>query len=103
MQVRRFRRIIHVLVSGGLRDCRPDTPSAAGVQDDALVAGGEAFGAAQPEGLPGGPVEQGEVVVGVGGYPDDIRHRQQGAAGGDGVAGLVLQFLQGRRDDDRRR
>jgi hypothetical protein len=33
------------------------------VQDDALIGGGDAFGAAQPQGAPINPVEQGQVVT----------------------------------------
>jgi len=36
----------------------------------------------------------------VAGHPDQIQHREQGAAGGDGVSGLGLQVLDGGGGDD---
>ena len=45
-------------------------------------------------------VEDGQVVVGVAGEPDHIRHRQQGAAAGERLAGAGFQFLQRGGDDD---
>ena len=62
-----------------------------GVQNDSLIGRSDAFGSAQPQRLPVDPVEQGQIVVGVAGHPDQVRDRQQGAAGGDRVPGLVLQ------------
>ena len=70
------------------------------MQNDSLVGAGDAFSAAQPKSPPGDTVEEGEVVVAVGGHPDDIAHRQQSSAAGDADPGLVLEILQGGRDDD---
>ena len=56
-------------------------------------------GPAEIQRPPTDPVEQGQVEIGVAGHPDQIRHREQGAAGGDGVPGLGLQVLDGGGDD----
>ena len=45
-------------------------------------------------------VEDGQVVVGMGGQPDHIGHRQQGAAAGERFAGAGFEFLQRGGDDD---
>ena len=45
-------------------------------------------------------VENRQVVVGMGGQPDHIAHRQQRAAAGEPFAGGGLEFVQGGRDDD---
>ncbi len=43
------------------------------VQHDPLISGRDAFGAAQPQRLASDPpVEEGQVVVGVAGHPDDV-------------------------------
>jgi len=65
------------------------------VQDDALIGAGDAFGSAQPQGSPGRLVEDAQVVVRVGGHPDDIGHGYGGAGGGDADTGGVVEILQG--------
>jgi hypothetical protein len=45
-------------------------------------------------------VEDSEVVVSVGGQPDHVAHRQQGAAAGECFAGAGFEFLQCGGDDD---
>ena len=57
------------------------------VEDDAVCGWGEAFGASAVEDLVGVAVEDGEVVVGVGGHADEVAHGDEGAAGGDGGLG----------------
>ena len=46
-----------------------------GVQHDSLVCGGDAFAASEVERFFGVGVKDAEVVVGVGGHPDQVPHR----------------------------
>jgi hypothetical protein len=73
-----------------------------GVQDQSLVAGGDAFGSAEVERAAVVGVEDAQVVVGVGGHADEVGDGQQGAAGGDGDSGGGVQLVEGGGDDDHR-
>ena len=73
------------------------------VQHDSLIGGGDPFGATQIQRALVVPVEHAQVVPGVGGHPDEVFHRQQCAAGGEGVSGRRGQLLDGGGGDDRDR
>ena len=45
-------------------------------------------------------VEDHQVVMGIGCHPNDVRHRQQTAVGGDSLSGTGFQLLQRGGDDD---
>ena len=72
--------------------------SVSGDEHDALVGGGDAFGAAEVEGS-AVVVEDGEVVVGVGGHSDGVADGDAGAGGGHGVAAAGVEVFQGHGDD----
>ena len=61
------------------------------------------FGAAEVERLLGVGVEHGQVVVGVAGQANDIRHREQGAPAVTAWAGGALELVEGGGDDHRDR
>ena len=66
-----------------------------GMQHDALPRRGGAPGATQIQRQLGVVVEDHQVVKRVAGHPDDVGHRQQGAATGDGLPGRSADPLPG--------
>ena len=70
------------------------------VQHDPLIRGGDPFGAPEVKRSCGVLIEDTEVVVGVGRHPDEVTHRQQAAAAGDGHPGAGVQLLKSGRHDD---
>jgi hypothetical protein len=72
-----FIAVVCLTEVSGFRAARMGAADIAGVQDDSLIGGGDAFSTTQIQGPPVGVVEDREVVVGVGGHPDQVVHRQQ--------------------------
>jgi hypothetical protein len=70
-----------------------------GVQNDALIGGGQPFGAAEKQRPPTFFVVDVEVMMGVGGHPDRHFHRDGGSAAGQRQPGGGFQVLQGHGDD----
>ena len=76
------RVVVGFAVIAGLGAVRSGAAAVAGVADDALVGGGDAFGAAEIQRPVGVILEHRQVVNGVGGHPDQVAHRQGGTAAG---------------------
>ena len=83
----------------GHRAPRVRTATIPVVQHNSLIGRSDPFGPPQPQPATGNPIEDAQVVIAVAGHPDQIGHRQLGAAAGHRHAGLVLQILQTGRDD----
>ena len=73
---------------------RCGTAAVEGVQDQSLIAGRNAFGSAQIQRAFGVFIEDTQIVVGVGGHPDQVADGKQRTSARDGDSGRCLQLVE---------